>query len=144
MCCTSVFWPEKQNIWIPIIYYIPHLYKNNKHEFLNLKFKRFISLWLIWLFDADLGIKGASRMAQIVRAAQDKPRENLFFLYSFQPQLQVLPRRRIVRLHVVTEKAQYLHGVLQHKQAQLCGRETKQSGPSQNMDFNVNAGKAQD
>lgn len=61
-----------------------------------------------------LCVEGAARVAEVVRATEDKPREDLFLLDAFKPQLQVLPRSRVVCLHIVAQQAQDLHRVLQH------------------------------
>lgn len=59
-------------------------------------------------------------MAEVVGAAEDKTREDFFLLNALQPQLQILPGTRVLRLHVVAQQAQHLHCVLQH--TQKCGQ----------------------
>lgn len=61
-----------------------------------------------------LCVKGAPGVADVVGATEDKTREDFFLLDALQPQLQILPGTCIVRLHVVTQQAQYLHCVLQN------------------------------
>lgn len=64
-------------------------------------------------------------MAEVVRATEDKTRKDFFLLYALQPQLQVLPRTCVVRLHIVTQQAQNLHRVLQHTHMHAAAREVR-------------------
>lgn len=67
-----------------------------------------------------LCVKGATGVAEVVRATEDKTREDFFLLDALQPQLQILPRTCIVCLHVIAQQAQNLHSVLQHTQTAIC------------------------
>lgn len=66
------------------------------------------------LFGYYLRIKGATGVAEVVGAAENKTGEDLLFFYALQSQLQVLSGARIICLHIVAEQAQHFHGVLQH------------------------------
>lgn len=62
-----------------------------------------------------LCVKGATWVAEVVGAAEDKPRKNFFLLDAFQPQLEILSRTSVIRLHIVAQQAQNLHRVLQDR-----------------------------
>ena len=59
-----------------------------------------------------LGIEGASGVAEVLCVAEDEARQDLLLLDALQPQFEVLPGGGIVRLHVVTQQTEHLHGVL--------------------------------
>ena len=50
---------------------------------------------------ADLGVEGAPRVAEVLCVTQDEAGQDLLFLDALQPQLEVLARPGVVRLHVV-------------------------------------------
>lgn len=51
--------------------------------------------------ETDLGVEGAPRVAEVLGVAQDEAGQDLLLLDALQPQLQVLARAGVVRLHVV-------------------------------------------
>lgn len=52
-------------------------------------------------------------MAEVLSVTEDEAWQDLLLLYALQSQLQVLSRRSIVCLHIITQQAQHLHCVLQ-------------------------------
>lgn len=49
----------------------------------------------------DLGVKGATRVAEVLGVTQDEAGQDLLFLDALEPQFEVLAGTGVFRLHVI-------------------------------------------